>query len=292
MWPLIAILAMDSTVVRRIPVAPAETLTVTVAGTGAPVVMVPGLFGSAFGFRKVIPLLVEAGYQVIVIEPLAVGSSSRPRRADYSLQAQSRRVASVMDVLALDDAVLVGHSFGAAMVLRVAVARPELVRAIVSLEGGPAETAVSETFRRFMQYAPFIRLVGGARLVRRATRQSMISASGDASWVTDALIAEYTAGATADLGATLLAYLRMSEARESEPLTPHLGELRCPVSLVLGGAPHGSGPPSAEIARLRAGVPHLQVHIIPGAGHYLQEESAFEVAQIIRAAGQATNAAR
>jgi len=291
-WPLIALLALDSTIVRRIAVAPAETLAVTIAGSGAPVVIVPGLLGSAYGFRKVIPLLVESGFQVIVIEPLAVGHSSRPRRADYSLEAQAGRVVRVMDTLALDDAVLVGHSFGTAMILRAAVARPSLARAIVSLEGGPAESAVSPGFRRFMQFAPFVRLVGGARLVRRATRRSLTSSSGDASWVTDEVIAEYTAGATADVGATLLAYLRMSDAREQEPLAPHLGELLCPVRLVLGGAVHDSGPPGAELARFRVGVPQLEIETIPGAGHYLQEESPREVVRIIRAARGPVHAAR
>jgi pimeloyl-ACP methyl ester carboxylesterase len=292
MWPLIALLALDSAMVRRIHVAPAETLAVTIAGAGAPVVLVPGLFGSAYGFRRMIPALVDAGYQVIVIEPLAVGSSSRPRRADYSLQAQSRRVARVMDILALDDAVLVGHSIGAAIVLRLAVARPELVRAIVSLEGGPAESAVGASFRRAMQYAPFIRLVGGAGLVRRALRRSLISASGDASWVTDEAIAEYTAGATADLGATLLAYLRMSESRETEPLGPHLGELHCPVHLLLGGAPHASGPAGADVERLRIGVPQLEVQTIAGAGHFLHEEAPDDVVRAIRAVGGTRVAAR
>lgn len=292
MWPLITMLAFDSATVRRIHVAPAETLAVTMAGTGAPVVLVPGLFGSAYGFRKVIAPLVEAGYQVIVIEPLAVGSSSRPRRADYSLAAQSRRIARVLDILAVDDAVLVGHSVGAAMVLRVAVARPELVHAIVSLEGGPAESAVGDGFRRAMQYAPFIRMIGGAALMRRALRENLRHASGDPSWVTDEAIAEYTAGATADIGATLLAYLRMSEAREPEPLGPHLGELRCPVTLLLGGAPHSSAPPPADVQRLRTGIAQLAVRTLEGAGHFLQEESPREVARTIRAAREAVLAVR
>lgn len=292
MWPLITMLALDSAAVRRIHVAPAETLAVTVAGAGSPVVLVPGLFGSAYGFRKLIPPLVAAGHQVIVIEPLAVGSSSRPRRADYSLEAQARRIARVMDILAVDDAVLVGHSVGAAMVLRVAVARPELAHAIVSLEGGPAESAVGPSFRRAMQYAPFIKLVGGAGLMRRALRQNLINASSDPSWITDEAIAEYTAGATADLGATLLAYLRMAEAREREALGPHLGEIRCPVHLVLGGAPHASAPRADDIERFRAGVRQLDILTIPGAGHFLQEEAPHDVTQAIRLAREATLAAR
>src|SRR2546426_1510347 len=65
-----------------VPVAPTESLSVETAGRGAPVVLIPGLFGSAFGFRKLVPLLVGAGYRTIVIEPLGVGASARPERSE------------------------------------------------------------------------------------------------------------------------------------------------------------------------------------------------------------------
>jgi len=65
-WLLAVLLLNDSastTRVFKVPVAPTESLTVEVAGrvAGAPVVLVPGLFGSAFGFRKLVPLLTAAG---------------------------------------------------------------------------------------------------------------------------------------------------------------------------------------------------------------------------------------
>src|SRR2546430_14530001 len=68
--------------------SPAESVAVTVTGTGDPVVLVPGLFGSAFGYRAVIPLLTDAGYRAIVVEPLGIGSSARPEHA----RSEERRV--------------------------------------------------------------------------------------------------------------------------------------------------------------------------------------------------------
>src|SRR3989475_10138279 len=82
-----------------VPVAPRESLPVEAAGGGAPVVLIPGLFGWAFGFRKLVPLLVGAGYRTIVIEPLGVGASARPEKANYSLTAQADRIAAVLDSL-------------------------------------------------------------------------------------------------------------------------------------------------------------------------------------------------
>lgn len=287
MWPILCALALDTTTLHRVTVAPTETLTVTTAGQGMPVVMIPGLFGSAFGFRQLVPEMVEAGFRAVVVEPLAVGTSGRPRRADYSLHAQARRVADALDSLGVRDAVLVGHSMGGAIALRVAWLRPELVRAVVSLEGGPAEAAATPGFRRAMELAPFIRL-GGMSIVRRAVRASLVRASGDAQWVTDDVIRNYTAGAAADLGATLRAYLRIADARESEPLGPHLGALRCPVRLLLGAAPHQSGPGAAEVARLQAQVSDFAVVSVPGAGHFLHEEQPLAVLQAVQDVARAT----
>jgi pimeloyl-ACP methyl ester carboxylesterase len=77
----------DIAVVRDIPVA-ARTTRVR---SGRPVVLLAGLFGSAFGYRKIVALLAERGYRAVVIKPLGFGWSPLPHRANYSLSAQTRK---------------------------------------------------------------------------------------------------------------------------------------------------------------------------------------------------------
>src|SRR3989449_4787775 len=119
-----------------VPVAPAESLSVETAGRGDPVVLIPGLFGSAFGFRKVVPLLVAAGYRTIVIEPLGVGASARPEKANYSLTAQADRIAAVLDSLHVRGALVLAHSIGGSEAFRLAYPRAELLGALLSTHGG------------------------------------------------------------------------------------------------------------------------------------------------------------
>jgi pimeloyl-ACP methyl ester carboxylesterase len=218
---------------------------------------------------------------VIVVEPLGIGTSARPERADYSLTAQADRIAAALDTLQVRDAILVAHSLGASMAFRVAYRRPDLARAVVSLEGGPAEAAATASFRHAMRFAPWIKWFGGIGRVRRKVRDGLIAASGDPRWVTDSVVDAYTAGAAADLDATLKAFLRMTTAREPEPLAPHLREIRCPVRLLLGTAPHEGGVRPDDVELLRQELPSFVIDSVPGSGHYIYEEQAAAVVDAI-----------
>ena len=275
MWLLALFLLTDSTAVPQslmVAVAPAESLSVELTGRGDPVVLIPGLFGSAFGFRKLVPLLVTAGYRTIVIEPLGVGASGRPEKANYSLTAQADRIAAVLDSLHVRRALVLAHSIGGSEAFRLAYRRPDLVRALLSIEGGPTERAITPAFKRALRLAPWIKLLGGIRLIRRKIRGMLMDSSGDASWVTDSVVLGYTAAAGRDLDATLKAYLAMANAREPELLAPHLPQVRCPVRLMVGGARHDGDVGAREVQLLERTLPAFVLDSVPAAGHFIQEE--------------------
>jgi pimeloyl-ACP methyl ester carboxylesterase len=254
-------------------VAPAETVHVEAwPGTGKPVAVIPGLFGGSFTFRKVVPLLAAQGFRPIVIEPLGTGFSSRPPKADYSLSAQSHRIAAVLDSLSSGPVLVLAHSLGAAIAFRLAIDRPDLVRGVVSLEGGPTEEATTPTFRSAMRYLPWVKLLGGIGLVRRKIRGMLLDSSGDRSWVTDGVVFAYTLGEARDFDATLKTFLAMSRAREPAKLAPRLGDIACPVTLVVGTAHHDGDVPPQEVALMSHSIRSFEVDSERGAGHYLQEE--------------------
>ena len=268
---LLAALA-DTLAPRMIVTAPAETVAVHVAGVGRPVVLIPGLFGAAFEFRKIVPDLMAAGRQAITIEMLGTGASGRPKKADYSLTAQARRIAAVLDTLGVTGAIVVAHSVAGSVAMRLAVERPDLVAGLVSIEGGPAEAATSPGLRNALDWAPLLRLFGGKGMVRGKVIKQLRESSADTAWITPEVVQGYTAGALADFGATLDALQGMARSREPWVLATRLSQIRSPMVLLMGAAPHKHGPPKAEVARLRDRVHGLVIDSVPGAGHYVFEE--------------------
>lgn len=269
---------------RGVVVAPRETLTVETRGDrSAPaIVLIADFLGAAYTFRHVAPVLEQSGYRVLVIEPLAIGTSSRPQEADYSLSAQALRVAAVLDSHGVQLAVVGGQGTNAAVAIRLAAARPSQVARLVLLEGGGANRAAGPGFRRAMRNSAGLQLFPG--LMRTAIRKGMVSASGDASWVTDDVVTEYTRGAFHDLAATLDAYRAIARAREPSDIGDQLPGLRVPVTLLLGGARHSAGPPESEVRMLIAGLSALTVDTVVGAGHHLAEERPDRVIQALTGA--------
>jgi pimeloyl-ACP methyl ester carboxylesterase len=253
-------------------VAPGESLHVTIEGSGEPVVLIPGLVGSAFGYRRLRAQLVAAGFQAVVIEPLGIGDSPRPERANYSLTSQADRIGATMEQLHLENVIVVAHAVGASMALRLSYRFPGRIRALISLDGGPAERAATTGFRRAMRFAPFVKLFGGVKLVRRKLGEQLISQSGDTTWVTEAVIDGYTAGHARDLDGTLKAYLRMADARDREALAPNLPRVRIPVRLLLGMAEHSGTPNRDEIQLLTTRLPDFAISRVVGVGHFIHEE--------------------
>jgi pimeloyl-ACP methyl ester carboxylesterase len=254
------------------PAPPADALHVVSVGSGPAVALIPGLFGSVYGFRGLVPLLSSAGYRVVIVEPLGVGSSARPANADYSLAAQADRTAAALDTFRLGPIPIVAHSLGAAIAFRIAIRHPGLVSGVISIEGGPTEQATTPSFRRAMKFAPIVAFLGGVRLARHEIHNTLVDASGDPSWVTDSVVRGYTEGSVRSLGATIRAFQAMGRAREPELLAPRLHEIQCPVRLLVGGAKHDGGADPEEIELLRRSLASFAVDTVPGVGHYIHEE--------------------
>lgn len=251
--------------------APGDTVAITAAGSGRAVIVVPGLLGAAYGFRHVIPALVNSGHRVIVVEPLGTGGSARPEYADYTLEGQARRVLHVMNAGGVRDAVLLCHSVGGSICYRLALQAPDRVEGIVAINGGPDEHAATAGLRRALKFAPLIRLLGSASMRDRLSN-GLIETSANPDWVTDEVIEAYTAP-YGDLALALRGLKGIARAEEPIPLLPRLKELSVPVVLLVGTGGTEDAMSAQDLALLESHVSGLAVVRVETAGQYIQEEA-------------------
>jgi pimeloyl-ACP methyl ester carboxylesterase len=282
--------AVVRAVVRDIEVAPGEILRTTSLGAGEPLVLIPGIFGAAYGYRRITGPLVARGYRTIVIEPLGYGFSSHPKKADYSFAAQTLRIGKALDQLQVKQALFVAQSTGAAMAFRLAILRPDLVRGLLSLDGGPAESAATPGMKKAFKFGSMVtKFAVDESKLRHDVRREIVRNSGDTTWVTDAVIRAYTAGQTADMHGSIDAFQRMSKSKEPGSLASQLHELEQPVRLLVGTVPHPSEVPDEQRALLSSKLPDFQADSVHGSGQFIQEE---QPAVVVEAVTELDKAAR
>ena len=73
-----------------------------------------------------------AGHHMLVPDRAGLGYSGRPEGAE-KLGTQAEFIAKIMDARGVKNAVIIGHSWGSAVSLRLALDRPDLVKSIVLL---------------------------------------------------------------------------------------------------------------------------------------------------------------
>jgi pimeloyl-ACP methyl ester carboxylesterase len=107
---------------------------VLTAGTaGPPVLMIHGASANAREFSWTLAPRLSGDYRVLMADRPGHGYSQRFEGADR-LGAQAAQMAGVLDQLAPGEkAVIVGHSFGGAVALRLALDRPDRVKGLVLL---------------------------------------------------------------------------------------------------------------------------------------------------------------
>ena len=96
-------------------------------------VLVHGAWHASWCWEKVVPLLQEAGHEVVTVDLPGHGGYDTPV-SEVTLAAYAERVAAVLDEQP-EPVVLVGHSMGGLVISEAAERRPEKIRLLVYLTG-------------------------------------------------------------------------------------------------------------------------------------------------------------
>ncbi|MFI0355313.1 alpha/beta fold hydrolase [Actinomadura sp. 9N407] len=110
------------------------SLHVAEQGPGLPVVMCHGFPGLWYSWRHQLPALAAAGYRAIALDMRGYGRSDRPADPeDYGRRRTVADMVGLLDALGIDEAVFVGHDFGASLVWDLPQWAPGRVKALIQL---------------------------------------------------------------------------------------------------------------------------------------------------------------
>jgi len=109
-------------------------LSVIDEGEGPLVVLCHGFPELAYSWRHQVPALTEAGYRVLTPDMRGFGRSSAPQAVEaYDVTTLCADMTGLLDDLGQQQAIFVGHDWGAHVVWQLAVLAPERVRAVAGL---------------------------------------------------------------------------------------------------------------------------------------------------------------
>lgn len=263
-----------------------------------PVVLCHGFPELAFSWRHQLFALAEAGHRVLVPDMRGYGGSGRPADVGaYDILTLCGDLVALLDDAGADDAVFVGHDWGASVVWNMALEHPERVRAVAGMsvpvtprapapplpilrsrlgddfymvwfqEPGVADRALSRNVRRTMTAREIYSDKWAVRVDEEAVAPCWLSEDELAYYVDTFTVTGFTGG---------LNYYRNLD-RNWALTEHHEGRtIDCPSLFVTGSKdPVGRFMPAKGLDRV---LTDLRGHVVvDGAGHWLQQERPEEV---------------
>ena len=124
--------------------------------TAAPVLLIHGEPSWSYLYRKMIPVLVEAGNRAIAPDLVGFGRSDKPaQRSDYTFQRHVDWMQSWLDQMDLKRITFVGQDWGGVIGLRLVANQPErFARVVVANTGLPTgDGPISEAFLNWRKFS-------------------------------------------------------------------------------------------------------------------------------------------
>jgi pimeloyl-ACP methyl ester carboxylesterase len=164
---------------------------VATCGSGPPVVLCHGFPELWYSWRHQLPALADAGYRAIAPDQRGYGQTTAPPDVgDYTVLELAADLTGMLDALGEERAVFVGHDWGAIVVWQLALLAPERVAAVANLSVPflpRAPVPPTQLFRALTQgrffYILYFQAVGPAEgELDRDPRASLRALFGARSW--------------------------------------------------------------------------------------------------------------
>lgn len=235
-------------------------------GQGPAVVFLHGSGNGACAysnFKGNYPVLVDAGYRVLLPDLIGFGYSDKPPGAQYTLDFFVDCLVQTLDAAGIARCTLVGNSLGGAIALGLALAHPERVERLVLMAPGGLNDLPE--YLAMPGMAAMFSLYGSGQPVTQAALKDLFCRAFvvDPACVTDDLVRE-----RAELAHTQDP--QVMKTLKVPNLSEQLGSITCP-ALTFWGLNEQMMPDSG-ILKLAKGLRHGRMVLVPQCGHWVMIE--------------------
>lgn len=248
-------------------------------GRGPDLLLVHGTGAATHSWRGLAPLLAER-FRVIAPDLPGHGFTDPLPPAEVSLPGMAAALHRLLQALGAAPALVVGHSAGAAILLRLSLDGRMAPKGVVSLNGAllPLRGLAGHLFSPLAKLLVALPLV--PRLLARQAQdpEAVARVLKDTGSAVDPLAVELY-GRLVRRPGHVAAALRMMAGWNLQPLLRDLPRLGPPLLLVVGGDDR-TVPPS-QARRVQLLLPSARIVRLPGLGHLAHEERPDEVAKLI-----------
>lgn len=250
-----------------------------VVGDGPAVVLLHGQPGSHRDWRRVTKRLA-GDHRVIAVDRPGYGAARDEPPGGFADNADD--LARLLDRYGVEQATVVGHSWGGGAALSFAQRHPERVAALVLVAAAGTNDALSfgDTVLGLPVVGPLLALVTLRHVAPRFARWWVRLSGSSLSPAHSAEMASEVR--TWRRRAPWRAFLAEQRAmlRETAEVEEHLGEVHVPTTVVYGDRDRVVRASVGE--RLAALIPGARVRVVAGAGHLLPIERPDALAEAIR----------
>jgi magnesium chelatase accessory protein len=248
-------------------------------GNGPVLLLIHGTGASTHSWRALAPLLAQS-FTVVAPDLPGHGFTETPPRQGLSLPGMAREIGELLQQLALAPAIVVGHSAGAAVMIRMTLDGFVTPRALVSINGAllPFRGMASQFFSplaKILVLNPLVPRLFAWRASDRAAVERLIRNTGSAIEPRGIELYHRLVSSPRHVAAALA----MMASWDLEPLVRDLPGLKTPLLLIAGGEDRAIS--SDEAFRVRALLPSAKIEYLRGLGHLAHEERPEQLARVI-----------
>ena len=247
-------------------------------GAGDPVVLIHGLPTSGHLWSEVVPLL-PSGHRILVLDLLGYGRSDPPAGHELSIEAHAGRVLSMLDMLGVARACVVGHDLGGGVAQCLALQQPHRVSYLCLVDTVPLDRPPRRSIRFAGVPAPILRHLP-APLLLAIVRRDLLRGYNDRDRGRRSLDLYLRPFATPAGRDALVQHLRSVDDRRPVDVAQRLRGIDAPTAIVWGA--RDPFMPAHTGERLRRAIPGSRLFIARGVRHFVPEEAPHVVAEAVR----------